>query len=113
ISPDDRAAASWRFVMIGGRTSEEWVAAYATGHTHPINRLCHSFGIPMIVASLPLFVLAPFIGFWRLPLGLFTVGWTFQFVGHAFEGKPPEFFKDPRFLLVGFRWWLAKVGGRA
>ena len=59
--------------MLGGRTSEEWVAAYATGHTHPVNRMCHSFGIPMIVASLPLFLLSPFMGgFWRVPVSLFT-----------------------------------------
>jgi uncharacterized membrane protein YGL010W len=37
----------------------------------------------------------------------------FQFVGHAFEGKPPEFFHDWRFLLVGARWWMAKMRGRA
>jgi hypothetical protein len=29
------------------------------------------------------------------------------------EGKPPEFFSDWRFLLVGARWWVAKVRGRA
>ena len=99
---------------MGGRTTEEWVAEYATGHTHPVNRLCHSFGIPMIVASIPMFLLAPFMGgFWRVAIGLFTVGWTFQFVGHAFEKKPPEFFKDPRFLLVGARWWVAKMRGAA
>ena len=44
---------------------------------------------------------------------LFVVGWIFQFVGHAFEGKPPEIFKDWRFAFVGLRWWLAKVAGRA
>jgi uncharacterized membrane protein YGL010W len=42
-----------------------------------------------------------------------VVGWICQFVGHAFEGKPPEFFKDPRFLLIGLRWWFAKLRGRA
>jgi hypothetical protein len=36
-----------------------------------------------------------------------------QFVGHAFEGKPPEFFRDWRFLFVGLRWWVAKMRGRA
>jgi len=35
-----------------------------------------------------------------------------QFVGHAFERKLPEFFHDWRFLLVGLRWWIAKVSGR-
>jgi len=95
--------------IMGTRTSAEWVAEYAAGHTHRVNQACHAVGIPMIAASLPLFVVALFAGgFWRVPVTLFTVGWGFQFVGHAFEGKPPEFIKDPRFLLVGLRWWVAK-----
>ena len=49
----------------------------------------------------------------RWALVLFVVGWVFQFVGHAFEGKPPEFFHDWRFLFVGVRWWVAKMRGRA
>jgi hypothetical protein len=32
--------------------------------------------------------------------------------GHGFEGKPPEFLKDWRFLFVGLRWWVAKLRGR-
>ena len=47
-----------------------------------------------------------------MPATLFVLGWVLQFVGHAVEGKPPEFFKDPRFLLVGLRWWLAKMRGK-
>lgn len=91
------------------------VAQYATSHTHPVNRLCHSFGIPLIAASVPLFIVSPFVGagLWRLPLALFTVGWLFQLVGHAFEGKPPEFLRDPRMLFVGLRWWVAKMRGQA
>jgi uncharacterized membrane protein YGL010W len=42
-----------------------------------------------------------------------VVGWVFQFIGHAFEGKPPEFLKDWRFLFVGLSWWLAKLAGKA
>jgi uncharacterized membrane protein YGL010W len=100
--------------MMGNRTSEQWVAQYSTSHTHPVNRVCHTFGIPMIALSLPLFVASFFVsGLWPLPVALFLVGWILQFVGHYFEGKPPEFFHDPRFLLVGLRWWLAKVRGRA
>ena len=49
---------------------------------------------------------------WSIALGLFVVGWIFQFIRHAFEGKPPEFLSDWRFLLVGTRWWAAKVRGR-
>ena len=100
--------------MLGGRTSEEWVAEYAEGHTHPVNRLCHSFGIPLIAASVPLFILSFFVGgLWKLPVGMFTLGWVFQFIGHAFERKRPEFMKDPRFLFVGLRWWVAKMSGHA
>ena len=50
---------------------------------------------------------------WPLPVALFVVGWILQFVGHAYEKKPPEFFKDWRFLFVGLRWWFAKMRGKA
>lgn len=99
--------------MLGDRPLDDWIAQYEKGHLHPVNRGCHTVGIPLIVASLPLFVLAIFLpGFWAVPTALFVGGWILQFVGHAFEGKPPEFFSDWRFLLVGFRWWLAKMSGR-
>jgi uncharacterized membrane protein YGL010W len=48
-----------------------------------------------------------------LAAAMFVVGWVFQFVGHYFEHKPPEFFRDPRFLFVGVRWWLMKMRGKA
>lgn len=34
-------------------------------------------------------------------LGLFVVGWVFQFVGHYFEGKKPAFVDDLVGLLIG------------
>ena len=75
---------------------------------------CHTLGIPLIVVSIALFAVSFFVaGLWKWALALFVVGWVFQFVGHAFEGKPPEFFRDWRFLFVGLRWWLAKLRGRA
>jgi len=99
--------------LMGRRTSKEWVEAYEAGHTHPVNRFCHVFGIPMIALSIPMFLASLFFGrFWQVPVALFTVGWGFQFVGHAFEKKPPEFLKDPRFLLVGLRWWISSRLGR-
>ena len=100
--------------MLGGRSWEEWIAQYGQSHQHPVNRVCHTLGIPLIVLSLPFFLVALFVtDFWPIPLALFIAGWVFQFVGHAFEGKPPEFFHDWRFLFVGLRWWVAKVRGRA
>jgi Protein of unknown function (DUF962) len=50
---------------------------------------------------------------WVYALALFLVGWTLQFIGHAFEHKEPEFFHDWRFLFVGVRWWWAKIHGKA
>jgi uncharacterized membrane protein YGL010W len=100
--------------MLGNRTSAEWVAQYATSHQHPFNRFCHTVGIPTIVVALVLFVASFAVaGLWKWALALFVVGWVFQFLGHAVEGKPPEFFHDWRFLFVGLRWWVAKMRGRA
>ena len=101
-------------MLLGGRPMDEWVARYATSHQHPINRACHTVGIPLIVLSIILFAAGLFVdGVWPWALGLFVVGWVFQFVGHYFEGKPPEFLHDWRFLFVGLRWWVAKIRGRA
>ena len=100
--------------MFGGKSWDEWIAQYGQSHQHSINRICHTIGIPMIAVSLPLFLVAIVVpGFWPIPLALFVIGWIFQFAGHAVEGKPPEFFKDWRFLFVGLRWWVAKIRGRA
>lgn len=100
--------------MMGGRSWEQWVSQYASSHQNGVNRVCHTIGIPMIAVSIPLcLVCLVRPGFWPVPLALFAVGWVFQFVGHAFEGKPPEFLSDYRFLFVGLRWWWAKVNGRA
>jgi uncharacterized membrane protein YGL010W len=100
--------------MLGGRPWSEWIARYGQSHRHPINRWCHTFGIPLIALSLLLLVVSAVVpGLWKAALALFVLGWALQFVGHAVEGRPPEFFHDWRFLLVGLRWWFAKVRGRA
>lgn len=100
--------------MFGNRTSEQWITQYSTSHQHPVNRLCHTFGIPLILLSVAVLIASPFVHrLWLYALSLFVIGWIFQFIGHAFEGKPPEFFHDWRFLFVGVRWWWAKIRGRA
>jgi uncharacterized membrane protein YGL010W len=100
--------------MLGGKPWEEWIRSYGHSHQHPVNRICHTLGIPLIALSIPLFVVVFFKrGFWPIPTAMFVAGWIFQFVGHAFEGKPPEFFHDWRYLFVGLRWWLAKLRGKA
>ncbi|HEY1657948.1 MAG TPA: DUF962 domain-containing protein [Candidatus Sulfotelmatobacter sp.] len=100
--------------MPGNRTSEQWICQYATSHQHPVNRSCHTLGIPMILLSLAFFVFSIFRhNLWFYGVVLFVIGWILQFVGHAFERKPPEFFSDWRFLFVGVRWWWAKMRGKA
>lgn len=87
--------------------SESFVDNYKAKHRHPLNKLMHSIGIPMIVVSLPLFFWN-----WRWALALFIVGWIFQFIGHLIEGNQPAFFRNPVYLLVG-PWWLIKRAAAA
>lgn len=86
---------------------ESFIENYKAKHRHPLNQLTHTIGIPLIVISLPLFLLS-----WRGALALFVVGWILQFVGHAVEGNQPAFFKNPMYLLVG-PWWLLRRAAAA
>jgi uncharacterized membrane protein YGL010W len=81
---------------------ESFIENYKNKHQHPLNKLTHSIGIPLIVISLPLFLFN-----WGWALLLFVVGWALQFIGHAIEGNQPAFFKNPMYLLVG-PWWLVR-----
>ncbi len=99
--------------MFAGKSWKQWIHEYGRSHQHPVNRACHIIGIPLIAASIPLFVVLLFVpGFRAVPVAMFTFGWLLQFLGHGFEGKPPEFFRDWRFVFVGLRWWFAKIRGR-
>ena len=100
--------------MLGSRPMSDWIRQYAESHQHPLNRWLHTLGIPLILVSLVVAAAAVvWSGLWLWAAALFIAGWVLQFIGHAVEGKPPEFFKDWRFLFVGVRWWLAKVRGKA
>jgi uncharacterized membrane protein YGL010W len=99
-----------RVSKMGNRIWDEWIAQYEISHQHPVNRACHMVGIPTIAASLlmtPLLLRRP--RWWPLLAILFAGGWMLQFIGHAAEGKRPEFFHDYRFMFVGLGWWLAQV----
>jgi uncharacterized membrane protein YGL010W len=100
--------------MLGDRSNEQWIAQYSTSHQHPANRTCHTLGIPTILLSVLLFLASIFFHrLWPYALGLFVLGWIFQFVGHAFEGKPPEFFKASllNFSRTGVFCSSASAGG--
>jgi uncharacterized membrane protein YGL010W len=100
-------------MMLGNKPWDDWIRQYSASHQNAVNRACHTFGIPMIAISVLLLPFSIWSGRWSLTAGLFVIGWLLQFLGHAFEGKRPEFFNDWRFLLVGVRWWLAKMAGKA
>src|SRR6516225_580841 len=72
--------------MMGGRTSEQWIAQYASSHQHPVNRFCHTVGIPLIVISIAWFAIAWLASAsFAVAVSLFAVVWTLQFIGHALE----------------------------
>ncbi|MEM6995265.1 MAG: DUF962 domain-containing protein [Myxococcota bacterium] len=92
------------------KLNREWSSLmhqYRADHQDKTNQACHAVGVPLIAGSIP--VAATIVG---LPVAaaMFGVGWTFQFVGHAFEGKKPSFVEDKRQLVVGLLWWTQKVG---
>ena len=96
---------------MGGKSWDEWVEEYSLSHQNRINQITHSIGIPMIVISLVAAVVGLFMKLTvaiYISVALFFIGWILQFIGHYFEGKPPEFLKDYRFLFVGVRWWFKK-----
>ena len=42
-------------------------------------------------------------------IGLFVVGWVFQFIGHYFEGRKPAFVDDIMGLAIGPLFVVAEV----
>jgi uncharacterized membrane protein YGL010W len=83
---------------------DDLVENYRSQHQHPINKLCHMIGVPMITISGPLFFFR-----WRWALVLFVTGWLLQFVGHAIEGIRPAFFRNPVYFLIGPWWFLQRI----
>src|SRR5258708_37396344 len=80
-----------------------WVDRYEKSHQNPINRVFHTFGIPMIAVSISLFLIAPLVrGFWKIPLSFFTAVWIFLILCHIIISKAPQFLTKFR-LLFGLR----------
>ncbi|PHD55128.1 permease [Bacillus toyonensis] len=77
---------------------------YRDDHQHPMNKFFHFIGIPTFITSI--FIL--FVN-WKLGLSLFILGWIFQFVGHAIEGKKPTFLSNLAYLVVGPIYFFKKV----
>ena len=86
--------------MFGGQTSEEWVAKYERSHQHPVNRLCHTYGIPTILISVAMFA----AGFIRHRLWWWAFA-LFVFYLHAglVEVLPQRWFTAAQYR-VGQQW---------
>jgi uncharacterized membrane protein YGL010W len=83
---------------------------YEASHTHPMNRLCHQIGIPLIIITTVVMIfdhnqLSNFSG----AMAIWYIGWGFQFIGHAFERTLPEFLRNPIFLIVGPIYFVKKI----
>jgi uncharacterized membrane protein YGL010W len=82
---------------------ESFIENYKAKHMHPLNKLTHSVGIPIIVVSLSLFLLN-----WRWALALFIFGWILQFVDTLSRViNPPSSTIPFTFLLVHGGWSVA------
>ena len=38
-------------MALGGRPMADWIAEYAQSHRHPVNRACHTVGIPTVTLA--------------------------------------------------------------
>ncbi|HEY8378615.1 MAG TPA: DUF962 domain-containing protein [Nannocystis sp.] len=73
-------------------------AYYLHEHRHPLNRLTHMFGVPLLVCT---GVGALLTLSWKLFVIGWTIGWAVQIAGHRIEGNRPALLKRPISLLMG------------
>ncbi len=67
-----------------------WWNNWIVRHQHPVSRVLHAIGIPLTVLAGVLAVVQWADGAWNLwwrPLGLFVLGYLFQWIGHRIEGN--------------------------
>ena len=93
----DSATTQARIAEIPSLLEREF-AYYAFEHQHPMNRLTHLFGIPVLLGTM---ALALVWGSWQWFVGGQVVGWSIQLVGHRYEGNKPAFLKRPLGLIMG------------
>jgi len=66
-------------------------------------RLVGTLAIPAIWGLFAIYVASLFVS-WPWALAAFFIGWVFQFIGHAYEGKSPAFLTNLVHLLIGPLW---------
>lgn len=73
-------------------------AYYLHEHRHPLNRLTHMFGVPILVVT---GVGAVLTLSWKMFAVGWTIGWAIQILGHRIEGNRPALLKRPISWLMG------------
>jgi hypothetical protein len=67
-----------------------WLANWMERHRHPVNRVLHAVGIPLLAAGLVLAAVQLIQWRWDLwwrPVGLIVVSYVLQWIGHRVEGN--------------------------
>jgi uncharacterized membrane protein YGL010W len=75
-------------------------------------RLVGSAAGPAVAALVVAYVVGWYLA-WPFAIALFLIGWVFQFVGHAYEGKRPAFMTNLAHLLVGPLFVISKLLARS
>lgn len=70
------ARRAWRFAKAAR-------ANWLERHQHPFNYAIHLIGIPTVLVGIVLLFVLP----WYWGVGLFVLGYLFQFLGHRVEGN--------------------------
>ncbi|MCB9567929.1 MAG: DUF962 domain-containing protein [Myxococcales bacterium] len=73
-------------------------AYYLNEHRHPLNRLTHLFGIPILVVSGIVGIAALS---WRIVVAGQVIGWAIQILGHRIEGNRPALLRRKMSFVMG------------
>ncbi len=100
------------FPLLGLSASLAWVAVLAASIYYL--RLDLRYGLAMAVVLvlciwLSEWVVASGTALW-VAIGLFVIGWAFQFLGHAYEQRKPAFVDDLAGLIIGPLFVMAELG---
>jgi len=96
-----------RLVALSGTNPNLNLAALAVIATSAyylsLGREVRAAALIAVAGMIVLYLIAAYVS-WPFAIGAFVVGWIFQFIGHAYEGKSPAFLTNLLHLLVGPLW---------